>query len=331
MAEPSFHLLDSVLSGETADIYFQRTVDILKAEEINPTVTMEIFPSKPGVLCGIKEVKELLAKVLTPEREVWALSEGGTFVRKEVVLRITAPYLSFGLYETGMLGILAHCSGWATAARECAEAAQGIPVISFGARHVHPRVAGIMDYAAVVGGCAGCSSIEGAKLAGTPPSGTMPHALIIVMGDTVTATMAFDKHMPTEAVRVSLVDTFKDEAEESLNVAQALGGRLYGVRLDTPSERGRVTADLVKEVRARLDQAGFPEVKIFVSGGFDPERIAAFVSNKVPVDSFGVGAYISGASPIDFTGDLHEVEGRAVAKRGRIPGITPNPRLERIL
>jgi nicotinate phosphoribosyltransferase len=188
-----------------------------------------------------------------------------------------------------------------------------------------------MDYSAVVGGCVGCSSIAGAKLAGVEPAGTMPHALIIVMGDTVKATLLFDKHMPPEVPRVSLVDTFKDEAEESLRVAEALKDKLQGVRLDTPGERGRVTAELVKEVRARLDLAGFKHVGIFVSGGLDPERITYFLERGALVDSFGVGSYISGARPIDFTADLHEIEGKPIAKRGRIPGITPNPRLKRVL
>ena len=143
--------------------------------------------------------------------------------------------------------------------------------MSFGARHVHPLVVGVMDYAAIVGGCVSCSSVVGARLSGTSPSGTMPHSMILIMGDTVKATLAFDKYMAPEAPCISLVDTFKDEVEESVNVAVALGGRLQGVRLDTPPERGGVTADLVKEVRAALDLAGFPEVKIFVSGGLDAE------------------------------------------------------------
>ncbi len=329
---PRFRPAAEVLSGETADIYFVRTVDILREEGLNPSATMEVFTSRAGILCGIEEVRALLAEAL-PEvnREVWALAEGETMAAKEVVLRITAPYQSYGVYETSIIGILAHCSGWATAARECVAVAGGIPLISFGARHVHPSVAGVMDYSAVVGGCVGCSSIAGARLAGVTPAGTMPHALIIVVGDTVKATMLFDKHMPPEVSRVSLVDTFKDEAEESLRVAEALGEKLQSVRLDTPGERGRVTAELVKEVRARLDLAGFNHVNIFVSGGLDPERITYFLESGAPVDGFGVGSYISGAKPIDFTADLHEIEGKPIAKRGRIPGITPNPKLKRIM
>jgi len=329
---PKFEPSEAVLSGETADIYFLRTLDVLRGEGLNPVATMEVFTSRAGVLCGMEEVKALLARVL-PEvnREVWALAEGEAIEKKEVVLRITAPYQSYGLYETAICGILAHCSGWAMAARECVEAAQGIRVISFGARHVHPSVAGIMDYSAIIGGCVGCSSVAGAKLTGVQPSGTMPHALILIMGDTVKATLAFDKHMPTDVPRVSLVDTFKDEAEESLRVAEALGEKLSRVRLDTPGERGQVTPDLVKEVRARLDLAGFKHVKIFVSGGINLERIKEFIEEGAPVDGFGIGSYITGAKPIDFTADLHEIEGKPIAKRGRIPGITPNPRLKRIM
>jgi nicotinate phosphoribosyltransferase len=126
------------------------------------------------------------------------------------------------------------------------------------------------------------------------------------------------------------VDTFHDEAEEAVRVAQAMGDRLWGIRLDTPSERGRVTPDLVKEVRARLDQAGFPKVKIVVSGGVDLERIKLFRAAGAPVDSYGIGSAISAAPPIDFTGDLKEIDGNPIAKRGRIPGITNNPRLKRV-
>ncbi len=329
MAE--FEPSQAVLSGETADIYFARTIDILRREKLNPVATMEVFPSRAGILCGIEEVKALLAKALPANGEVWALGEGDPMERKEVVLRITAPYQSYGLYETALCGILAHCSGWATAARECVDAAGGIPITSFGARHVHPQVAGVMDYSAVVGGCAACSSVAGARLAGIEPSGTMPHALIIVMGDTVAATLAFDKHMPPEVARVSLVDTFRDEAEESLLVAEALKGSLSSVRLDTPAEIGGVTINLVRKVRARLDLAGFKKVKIFVSGGLDVERIRQFVEQGAPVDGFGIGSYISGARPIDFTADLHQVAGKPVAKRGRTPGVTVNPRLKRIM
>lgn len=331
MSDPLFEPAEHVLSGRTSDVYFLRTREVMENEGLNPVVTMEVFPSRPGLLCGMREVEALLRRVLPEGSQAWGLAEGEPFQTKEVALRITAPYLSFAIYETAILGILAQESGWATAARECVEAAQGRAVVSFGARHVHPLVAPYLDYAAIVGGCLSCSSVLGAQLAGVAPSGTMPHAMILCFGDTVKAALAFDRHMPPEVPRIVLVDTFLDEPQEALRVAEALGQKLQGVRLDTPGERGGVTPDLVKEARARLDLAGFSHVRLFVSGGLSAQRIEEFIAEGAPVDSFGVGSYISSAPPIDFTADLKEIEGRPVAKRGRIPGIIANPRLKRIV
>ncbi|MGI8829793.1 MAG: nicotinate phosphoribosyltransferase, partial [Candidatus Limnocylindria bacterium] len=326
---PNFLPAADVLSGETADIYFERARAILAAEQLDPVVTMEIFSRGEGVLCGAEEALAYLREIFaeangTVEPVVESLHDGDRFSSKEVVLRIHARYSAFGLYETALLGILASGSGWASAARRIVDAADPIPVVGFGARHVHPSVADQMDYASVVGGCIGASTPAGARLAGLSPTGTMPHALVLVFGDTVRAAEAFDRHIDPDVPRIVLVDTFKDEAEESLRVAEALGDHLWGVRLDTPSERGRVTPELVKEVRARLDQAGHPNVKIVVSGGIDVDRIGVFKDAGAQVDSFAVGSYISKASPIDFTGDLKEIDGRPVAKRGRIPGRTEN-------
>ncbi|MFC2028006.1 nicotinate phosphoribosyltransferase [Chloroflexota bacterium] len=329
--QSKFVIPESVLSGKTADIYFLRTKEILEKEGLNPVVTMEVFSRGNGILSGMKEVLALLEKVLPEDdRVVWALSEGDSFETKEIVLRITAPFQSYAIYETAYLGMLAHGSGWATAARDCVDAAQGIPALSFGARHIHPSSVGAMEYAAVVGGCSGCASSIGAYLSGTSPIGTIPHALVLAMGDTVKATLAFDKHMPKEIPRVALVDTFKDEPEESIIVTTAMEGKLQAVRLDTPSELGGVTVDLVKETRAKLDQSGFNDVKIYISGGMTPDRIRHFVKSGARVDTFAVGSYISGAKPIDFTADIHEIDGKPTAKRGRTPGLTANPRLNRV-
>ena len=323
-----------ILSGDSADVYFARAASIMEREGLDPIVTMEVFAREDAILCGIDEAKNLIGHVLTDcdpaETQVESLDDGDAIAPKEVVLRIRARYRRFGLYETAILGMLAQSTGWATAARECVEAAAPQPVISFGARHVHPDITDVLDYAAIVGGCVGASTPAGARLAGLNPTGTMPHSLVLIFGDTVEAALAFDRDLGQDVPRIVLVDTFKDEAEEALRVAHALGDRLYGIRLDTPSERGRVTADLVKEVRARLDQEGYQHVKIVVSGGLNPERIAWFKEQAAPVDSYAVGSYISGATPIDFTGDLKEIDGQPIAKRGRIPGLTPSSRLAKL-
>lgn len=318
---------EEIASGATTDIYFIKTLEVLRHLGLeNEHVTAEIFARRGGVLAGVEECRLLLQdKGVT----VSSLPEGATFAAREVVMRIEGPYGRFGLYETALLGSLASATGWATAAREAKQAGGDKPVICFGARHVHPAVAPVMERAAIVGGCDGAASILGAKLAGLEPVGTMPHALFLIVGDSVVTAKAYDEAMPPSAPRTVLVDTFKDEVEESLRVAAALGDKLESVRLDTPGERGGVTPALVAEVRARLDLAGYTDVRILVSGGLSPERITAL--SEAGADVFGVGSYISRAAAIDMTLDIKELSGRPVAKRGRIPGRTATDRLVKLL
>ena len=318
------------LDGRNADIYFERSRRVLEAQDLDPSVVAEVFTRRHSMLCGMKEAHALLRNVLPPEADVWSLADGDMLAPKEVALRIEATYRSFCIYETAILGMLASGSGWATGAHEIIEAAGEVPVVSFGARHLHPDVSGRMEYAACLAGCVGCATTWGAELFEIEASGTLPHALILVLGDTLAAATAFDQVFDTQVKRIILVDTFRDEVEESLRIAQALGDRLWGVRLDTPSERGGVTIGLVRAVRSQLDEAGHHQVRIVVSGGLDVERITQFRAAAAPVDMFGVGSAISGAPPIDFTMDLKQVDGRPVAKRGRIPGITQNDRLQQV-
>ncbi|MGB9975737.1 nicotinate phosphoribosyltransferase [Thermovenabulum sp.] len=317
---------EEIKCGATTDIYFIKTMEILRHLGVaGKRVVAEVFARKSGILCGLEEVLNLLKE---KNIEIYAIPEGETFNPKETILRIVGPYEEFGIYETALLGILAQSSGWATAARECREAAKDKMFICFGARHVHPAVAPVMERAAIVGGASNASCILAAKILKRQPSGTIPHAAILIAGDTVTVAKAYDEIMPPDSPRIILVDTFKDEAEEALNVAEALKGALEGIRLDTPSERGGVTKELVNEVRQRLNQKGYNNVKIFVSGGLTPDKIREL--SEAGADAFGVGSYISGASPIDMTMDIKMVDGVPVAKRGRIPGLIDNPKLKRV-
>lgn len=318
---------DEIKKGLTTDIYFIRAMEILEYLKLDHTeVTAEIFARKNGIFVGAQETYNLLKD---KKIELWSIQEGDSFQRKETIMRIRGPYHEFGIYETVILGILASSSAWATAARACRDVARGKKIICFGSRHIHPAVAPVMERAAIIGGVDGASCILGAKLMNQEPQGTIPHTVIIITGDTVKAANAYHVCSPKEVPRVVLIDTFKDEAEESIRVAHALGEDLLGVRLDTPSERGGVSTDLVQEVRARLDQAGFPYVKIFVSGGLTPDRIDLL--SQEAVDAFGVGSFISDASPIDMTLDIKEIEGKPIAKRGRIPGKIENKKLVKLI
>ena len=318
---------EEILSGATTDVYFVKTYEVLRhLGALDTPVTADVFANRPGILCGVEEALHLLRGLPVA---VWAVDEGAPVEAGQVVMRIQGPYGAFGLYETALLGMLASATGWATAARHIKEVAGDVPVICFGARHVHPAVAPVMERAALVGGMDGASCILGARLAGRDPTGTLPHAVMLIAGDTLVVAQAADQVLPAVERRVVLVDTFQDEAVEAVRIAAALGQRLAAVRLDTPSERGGVTPGLVREVKARLAQAGFGHVQVIVSGGITPERIPPL--KAAGADAFGVGSYVAAAPPVDMTMDIKEVAGRPVAKRGRIPGAAPDPRLRRRL
>lgn len=338
-----FDIRPSIIRGDPADAYLHWTKEVMRLESLNPKVLMEFVPARDGVLCGMEEVKSLLQNVLPKreadsgveqldnEAEVWALEEGDDIKSGEPALRIIANYASFALYETSICGILSSSSGWATAASECVKAAEDKTVIAYGARHIHPNVAHILDYASVLGGCSSASTLLGSRQSGRNPFGNMPHSLPLIFGDTVVAAQAFDRHLGMEVQRIVLVGTFGDEGEEALKVSQALRDKLRGIRIDTPIERGGVTPTIVGELRARMDQMNFKHVEIYISGGLNPTRIKEFQDLDSPVNGYLVGSYISGASPNDFTADIREIEDKAVAKRGRIPGRLDGPRLARII
>ncbi|MBK90514.1 MAG: nicotinate phosphoribosyltransferase [Chloroflexi bacterium] len=321
----------SIIVGETSEIYLHRTLNILRNEGLNPFVTYEIESTNSGIICGINQIIDLLDNVLPEaDRELWALQEGNEVTENEVVLRIKARFASFGLYETSLLGTLTSCSSWATAAHNCVVAASGIPVVSFASRSVHPSVAGQVDYSAYVGGCSAVSSLIGGKLTQTTPSGTMPHSLVLIMGETVRAALAFDRHMEKNVPRVVLIDTFKDEAEEAIQVGKAMKETLRGIRIETPIERGGITPHLVDEINKKLEDEQITGCDIYVSGDMNPDDIKQFVENESSVAGFAIDNYIARGSKINFRADIKEIEGKAIARRGRMPGMNISSRLDRI-
>lgn len=320
---------EELLTGWTTDIYFLKTRDVLRSAGLLETpVVAEVFTRKSGVFAGLEEVLRLF-RTFPNSPEVEAIPEGAAFEAKEILMRIKGTYESFGLYETVLLGMLASSTGWATAAKECVDAADGRNVLCFGARHVHPAIAPVMERAAKIAGCSAMSCILAAKLCNEEPKGTIPHAAILIVGDTVKLAKLYDNQIPEEEPRIVLVDTFKDEAEETMRVAECLGDKLSGVRLDTPGERGGVTPDLVREIRWRLDLAGYEKVQVIATGGLNPDRIRTM--NDAGASVYGVGSYITRGASRDMTMDLKMVNGKPIAKRGRLPGIIENQRLERVL
>lgn len=325
-----FHIAsdDEIKKGDTTDVYFTRTKEILEKKGLDKVkVTVEVTASSLpnswswGVLCGIEEITTLFKDVPV---DIHSMLEGSIFYPqdyrnfREPVITIEGRYSDFCTLETPLLGLICQSSGVATKSARVKKVAGNSLVISFGIRRIHPALSPMVDRASFIGGLDGVSSLSGAKAIGKEPTGTMPHALIIMFEDQVKAWKAFDEVIPEEVPRIALIDTYYDEKTEAILAAEALKKKLHGVRLDTPSSRRGDFEDIIREVRWELDIRGFKDVKIFVSGGLDEDNIQPLID--AGADGFGVGTSISNSPTIDFAMDIVEVEGRLSAKRGKLGG-----------
>lgn len=311
---------EDILSGSITDVYFQRSLRILEARGINPGVKAEIIAKNLpdgwpwAVFAGLEEAMHLMRKLNVKVR---ALREGTVFFPGEPVMEIEGRYRDFCVYETALLGLICQASGVATkSARFKALAGERI-VLSFGARRMHPVLAPMIERNAYVGGCDGVSVIKSGELIGENPMGTMPHALILCMGSTVEAIKAYDEVMEPRVKRVVLIDTFLDEKFECINVAEAMGKRLYAIRFDTPASRRGDFKKILDECRWELDIRGHGHIKFFVSGGIKEEDVVHL--NPV-VDGYGIGTAISNAPVVDYSMDIMDIEGVALSKRGKLSG-----------
>ena len=319
----SFHIASEpdIKAGQVSDVYFARTVEILRARGLTKRVKAEIrlksFPQPDwsfGVLAGIEEAAALLEGLPV---DVWAMDEGTLFGPHQPVLVIEGTYVEWAEYETALLGLLCQASGIATKAARCKRAAGERQVISFGARRMHPALAPMIERNAFIGGCDGVAVTKSAELIDADPTGTIPHSLVLLFGDTVQALAAFNEVVDQKVRRVALIDTLQDEKFEAIRVAEALGKDLYAVRLDTPSSRRGDFFQILSEVRWELDIRGFEHVKILASGGIDEYEILKLNSL---VDGYGVGTSIANAPVLSFALDIMEIEGRPMAKRGKRSG-----------
>ena len=319
----SFHIASEpdIKAGQVSDVYFARTVQILRARGLTKRVKAEIrlksFPQAGwsfGVLAGIEEAAALLEGLPV---DVWAMDEGTLFGPHQPVLVIEGTYVEWAEYETALLGLLCQASGIATKAARCKRAAGERQVISFGARRMHPALAPMIERNAFIGGCDGVAVTKSAELIDADPTGTIPHSLVLLFGDTVQALVAFNEVVDQKVRRVALIDTLQDEKFEAIRVAEALGKDLYAVRLDTPSSRRGDFFQILSEVRWELDIRGFEHVKILASGGIDEYEILKLNSL---VDGYGVGTSIANAPVLSFALDIMEIEGRPMAKRGKRSG-----------
>jgi nicotinate phosphoribosyltransferase len=343
--------VDRIREGYYSDQYFNLTRELLEAEDRHPRVLMQVFQKEQSILGGIDEAIAVLKQCTGHhvdggwqdgwgELEVRALEEGDEIVPFETVLTIEGDYGLFAHLETVYLGCLARRTLVMRNVRAVVEAAHGKPILFFPARHDHWLVQTGDGWAAHVAGAIGVSTDAQASWWGGRGVGTVPHGLIAAYdGDTVAAARAFADRYRTQTNITVLVDFDNDSVHTALQVAEALGDDLWGVRLDTserlidealagepdPERHHGVTALLARRVRTALDDAGYGHVRIVVSGGFDAEKIARFEAESTPVDAYGVGSSLLRGQN-DFTADVVRVDGRPVAKVGRHEN--PNPRLQ---
>ena len=312
---------DAIREGSATDAYFDRTAATLRHAGRNPEVVAEVtadqFPDGSyELLAGIRDAAALLSGRAL---DVDAIPSGRLFDGGPVV-RIEGEYLEFARLETSLLGFLSHGSGVATAGLDVRRAAPDSVVLSFGARHVHPSIAAMVERGGLIAGVDGFSHVAGGEVLEREAGGTMPHALLLCFGrgNQEAAWRAFDEAVGPDVPRVALCDTFSDEVDEVLRAAATLGDRLDSVRLDTTGSRRGDFRHILREVRWTLDARGRDDVDVFVSGGLGPTDLREL---RDVADGFGVGGYVSNADPVDFALDIVAVDGEPVAKRGKLPGV----------
>lgn len=321
---------DEIKSAQTTDIYFLNTKEVLTKNHIDSEVAMEVYvrdllPYQGiwGILAGVYEVAKLLEGLPV---DVWSFDEGSVFLADarsamyEPVMTIIGRYRDFVEYENPVLGLLSASTSIATRAARFKAAAGKKSLFSFGTRRVHPALAPLVERNCYIAGFDGVSNVLGGQLIGHEPTGTMPHALIQVIGDQASAWKMFDRTISKKVQRTALVDTFWDEKSEAILAFETLGKNLWGIRLDTPSSRRGDFRKIIEEVRWELDIRGGSGVKIIVSGRLTEEDMRQ-LSNLV--DGFGIGTAVAYPPSIDFSAKIVEVRenGEPWKYRGKRGGL----------
>ena len=330
--------VEKMRAGWYTDAYFNHTRATLIEDGRHPNVVMQVFQKRHAYLGGMDEaiaILKLCADTFS-DLTVHALYDGDSIEPYEPVLTIEGDYTAFAHLETVYLGTLSRRTLITTNTVNVLRAANGKPVIFMAARHDHHRVQtgdGYSAYVAgqIVGAPIGVTTDEQASWWGGTGLGTVPHSLIASYGgDTVAAAKHFAEWAPDDMNVTVLVDFENDSIRTALDVARALGPRLWGVRLDTSDalvdrslweELGDfkptgVNPRLVWKVREALDGEGFNAVRIVVSGGFTVGKIVEFEESDVPVDAYGIGSSLIRGSN-DFTADIVMTDGTPSAKVGR--------------
>ena len=338
--DPTISFPKEIGMGEYSAQYFLKISQVIKATQPDTVVTMQYHQMANNVtICGIKHVLELLKNFTNFHKlKIFGLHDGDVVKAREPFLKITGPYFMFGYLESVMTGILRRMSSIATNAKALQSVANPTPVIFMGDRQDLFYSQPFDGYAAKVGGIKyqvtqrqllhwkEANASEEVLFASMPHSFVQMHA-----GDLVAACKAYLKVFPNERL-IALVDYNNDVVNDSIKVAKALGDKLFAVRVDTSSnmtdqfftnytfgadysnEYG-VTPNLIKGLRNALNLEGYTKVKIFVSGGFNKQKISEFKAAKAVVDAYGVGTALFN-NKLDFSLNAVRLNGVEHAKKG---------------
>lgn len=336
--------VERLKAGDFSDKVTSLAGNVLKAARKSPRVLMQVTARQDGWLSGIDESIAILKAGVEDwsALTVHALYEGDLIAEWDTVLTIEGDFSSFAHLETLVLGVLAHRTRVCSNIRELVDIARLKKILFLGARDDHFLMQPGDGFAAMIGGAKHVSTQAQSELIGAPVAGTISHSLIAAFGgDTVAATKHLARQLPEDVNVLALVDYENDAVRTSVQVANAMGDRLWGVRLDTSehmvdksvlAQMGTfrptgVNPQLVWNVRNALDGEGFGDVRIVVSGGFDAERIQEFEDEGVPVDAYGIGS-AAYRGTFEFTADVVQVGGKAESRAGRT--LRENPKLERV-
>ena len=330
--------------GEYSERYAALAPEVLRGAKRTARVLLQFSAKQDGWLSGIDEAVAILRHGVEDWNAIAvnALYEGDLIEAWDSVLTIEGDYAAFAHLESIVSGVLGHRTRVCTNIREFVDIARPKPVLFLGARDEHWLMQAGDGFAATIGGAKQVCTPTQASWSSASVVGTIPHALIATFGgDTVAAAKHFAKHSGDDEALLALVDYENDVVKTSVDVARALGDRLWAVRLDTSehmvdrsllSQLGSfrptgVNPQLVWNVRNALDAEGFGDVQIVVSGGFDAERIQEFEDEGAPVDAYGVGS-AAYRGTFDFTSDVVMLDGKPEARTGR--KLRENPKLERV-
>lgn len=333
------------------DLYELTMAAAFHAQGHNPQATFSLFvrPSRRGdpwgylVAAGLEEVLDALEGFSFSDEDraylkatglfkddfvemlaglrfsgsVHALPEGTICFPNEPLMEITAPLIEAQLLETYVINTMGLATLLTTKACRCVQVAAGRPLIDFSLRRTQGSAAGMAAARATyLAGFAATSNVMAGKRYGIPLAGTMAHSFVQAFDDEAAAFEVYARSFPERTIL--LIDTYDTlaGADKALALARKLGKTrrpgIVGVRLDSGD-----MVSLSRAIRERFDAAGFPEVQIFASSGFDEYKIASDLAAGAAIDAFGVGTRVGVSADrpyLDLVYKLVALEARPIRK-----------------